>query len=347
MKWPWTKPETRSSGGYTDGLLSALLSNASGAVSSTELASIEAAAGLISNSLAMAEVTPKGPLTVGIGPCLLNVIARALIYRGEFVGLIETNSRGLSILPASSWDVLGTSPDPLSWHYRVDLWGPSGGVTKTVSAESIIDIKYSIDTARPWQGIGPLARSQTTKDLAGRVEALLCGEAKRGGHVLPLPRVEDEQDNLKSSLQNLSGGLALVETTASGWSEGKIAAPSGDFSQKRIGFSPPDSHINLRGQLFEHIVAAIGIPVTLIRPSDGSSQRESYRRMCLTTLSGGYARPISQELSLKLETDITLDLTALSSWDKAAHTRGIKLLVDAGLSIAQAFEVLGLTEPEN
>ena len=346
MNWPWKKPETRSSG-YTDSLLSALLSNASGAVSTMELASIEAAAGLIGNSLAMADVTPKGPLTVGIGPRLLNLIARSLIYGGEFIGLIETNSRGLSILPASSWDVLGTSPDSMSWNYRIDLWGPSGGVTKMVGAESVIHIRYSSDPARPHRGVSPLARSQSTMDLAGRLESLLCGEAKRGGHVLPLPRVEDEQDNLKSSLQNLSGGLALVETAMAGFSEGRIAAPSGDYKQQRIGFDPPESHINLRGQLFESVVSACGVPITLIKPSDGSSQRESYRRWVLTTLSGGYAKPIEEELSLKLEQEISLDLGALSSWDKAAHTRGIKLLVDAGLSISEAFEVLGLTEPEN
>ena len=192
-----------------------------------------------------------------------------------------------------------------------------------------------------------MARSQTTKDLAGRVEKLLVGEAKRGGHVLPLPRVTEAEDSLKADLKNLSGGLAVVETSSAGFGEGRVAAPSGDYKQQRIGFDPPDSHINLRGQLFEHVVAACGVPITLIKPSDGSSQRESYRRWVLTAVwPVDIAKPIEEELSAqKLETEISLDLSALSSWDKAAHTRGIKLLVDAGLSLAQAFEVLGLTEP--
>ena len=93
----------------------------------------------------------------------------------------------------------------------------------------------------------------------------------------------------------------MVETSSSGFGEGKIAAPAGDFKQRRVGFDPEEGHIKLRGQLFESVVVALGIPVSLIRPSDGSSQRESYRRMVLTTLRRGYVRPIQEELSLKLE----------------------------------------------
>ena len=228
----------------------------------------------------------------------------------------------------------------------MDVWGPDGGQSRVVSAESVIHVRYSVDAARPGVGVGPLTRSRATKNLACRLESLLTGEAKRGGHVLPLPRVDEGQDDLKQSLKDLSGGLALVETTQSGFHEGRMQAPTGDYVQRRVGFDPSETQIELRSQLFEHVVSALGVPITLLQPSDGSSQRESFRRWVLTTLSGGYAAPIQEELTLKLEQPITLDLSPLSSWDKAAHTRGIKLLTDAGLSLQAAFEVLGLTQPE-
>ena len=78
-----------------------------------------------------------------------------------------------------------------------------------MSAESVVHIRYSSDSIRPWQGIGPLSRAETTRNLAGRLESLLASEAKRGGHVLPLPKVTEEEDSLKVDLKKFTGWAGL------------------------------------------------------------------------------------------------------------------------------------------
>ena len=79
MNWPWSK--IRSQGNELCGChrLGYPRNQQASPVTIQELASIEAAAGLIGNSLAMAEVKPSSSVTsvtAGIGPHLLNMIAR-------------------------------------------------------------------------------------------------------------------------------------------------------------------------------------------------------------------------------------------------------------------------------
>ena len=46
--------------------------------------------------------------------------------------------------------------------------------------------------------------------------------------------------SLKADIAGLDGAASLVETTSAGYGEGKMAAPSRDWSQMRIGAAPPD-----------------------------------------------------------------------------------------------------------
>ena len=62
MRWPWSKPEERQSGGgYTDAIVSALEARASATVAdSSATAATEAASGLMARSLGSAEVQGPG-----------------------------------------------------------------------------------------------------------------------------------------------------------------------------------------------------------------------------------------------------------------------------------------------
>ena len=78
---------------------------------------------------------------------VLSLIARNLIRRGESLFLIEVNNAGLALRPAGSWDVRG-GWDPSDWWYRLDLFGPSGNVTRFVPADAVLHFKYAVDPAR-------------------------------------------------------------------------------------------------------------------------------------------------------------------------------------------------------
>ena len=86
---------------------------------------------------------------------------------------------------------------------------------------------------------------------------------------------------------------------------------------------------------------ACGIPVELISKGEGTASREARRRLLHGTIDP-VARIVAQELSAKLETDVTLDLSALHASDVQGRARAFSSLVSAGLPIAESASVTGL-----
>ena len=84
--------------------------------------------------------------------------------------------------------------------------------------------------------------------------------------------------SLKADIAGLDGAASLVETTSAGYGEGKMAAPSRDWSQMRIGAAPPDVLEALRISAGDAVLAACGVPPALASTrAEGGGQRESFR----------------------------------------------------------------------
>ena len=195
--WPFGRTEKRSQqgggsqggAGFTDAVVRALVAQAAGEATAdpSATAALEAAAGSYARAFALAEVAPATPATRALTPGLLALMARDLIRRGEFVHAIEVGRDGVRLQPGGSWDVRG-GPDPLTWRYRVDVFGPSGNRTRHLPAAAVIHGRYSIDPARPWFGISPLGWARLTGKLHANLEDALSDEAGgTRGHVLPVP----------------------------------------------------------------------------------------------------------------------------------------------------------------
>ena len=77
----------------------------------------------------------------------------------------------------------------LKWWYRLDLFGPSGNVTRFVAGRAVVHARYAVDPARPWLGISPLQWARATGTLAANLKTRL-GEETGGAvaHVLPVPQ---------------------------------------------------------------------------------------------------------------------------------------------------------------
>ena len=91
------------------------------------------------------------------------------------------------------------------------------------------------------------------------------------------------------------------------------------------------------------LVSACGIPPSLMTSnSDGSAQRESFRRFGVSVRAK--AKEIAGELSAKLERDITLHLDEMRSDDRVGMARVVKNLVDAGFSIEDASKAAMLVQ---
>ena len=334
---------------YTDALVDYLTTQAAGtsAGDPSAIAALEAAAGLYARAFAGAEVDHEA-----VGPGVRALIARDLIRRGESVHLIEVRPGGVvGLVPAGSWDVRG-GWDPESWWYRVDLFGPSGNISRYVPAAAVVHCRYAVDPARPWWGVSPLDWARDTGTLAAHLEKRLGEEA--GGavaHVLPVPQDggdgegTDPLADLKADIRTARGRTVLTETTAAGWGEGRGAAPQSDWQPRRIGANPPAVLQGLRRDVFEAVLSACGVPVSLVTDADGTSQREAFRRF-LTTGVQPVADLVAEELSVKLAVPVGFCFEGLYAHDLAGRAAAFQKLVGGGMALEKALAVSGLAVPE-
>ncbi len=344
MRWPWHKDEKRES--YTDALVAALLRQASGSTSEPRaLAVIETAAGLWSRAFASAAVSPSIP---ALRPGLLASVGRELIRTGESVWRIDVLDGRVVLIPATSISVGGT-PDPRGWRYKGTEHGPSGAYSWERPAESVLHFRYAADPARPWRGVPPWSYAADSATLAANLEQRLGQEAGSPvGSLLTVPQSPDDgageqsESQLLTDLAAAKGNPVLVETTAAGYGEGRGAAPQRDWSPTRFGADPPSTLSSLRDQSCRELLAACGVPPSLAVPnSDGTAQRESFRRFIAATIRPA-ARLVEVELSNKLDQDISLNFSDLRSDDLTGRARAFQSMVGGGIDVEKAAALSGL-----
>ena len=347
MRWPWQRnPETRETGGFTEAVTTALEAaatgeNPSGRVQAT--AALETAAGLYARAFASATVSPVTGRTVAVSPGFLGLVARDLIRRGESLHEITVSGSAVDIRPAGSWDVRG-DPDPASWLYRLDLFGPSGNVTRLRPGASVLHFVYSYDPARPWFGIGPIGWATRTGQLAGNLELRLAQEAGGPvGHLLPIPADggDDSVSELRKDLRDADGRTLLAETTSSGWGDGPSAAPRQDWTAKRFGADPPDTLPTLRSDVASAVLGACGIPPQLFAATASAPLREAWRQFLHGSVTP-VARTVERELTDKLGLGVRLDFTDLAASDVQGRARAFQSLVKAGMPLERAAALAGL-----
>ena len=347
-------PETRQSIGYT-GLLVNALEHSLGATDANNLAgaiaALEACAGAYGRAFAAAVVSPTNARTRPLTPALLASIARRLIRRGESCHVIDVDRGRVALHEASWWDVTGGVRRP--WTYRATLTGPSETESRLVSSEGVVHCLYSTSEQQPWRGVSPMGWSPTTTRLVERLERSIADEAGTPtGQLLALPEGHggdvpdgepDPLDALRSDLAALHGGLAMLETTAAGWGD-KGAAPMADWRPRRLGPDVPASSAELRTGAALSVYAACGVPAPLVVDTDGTAQREAFRRWLHASVQP-LGAIVEAELREKLDApDLALDFSALRASDVASKARAWRSLVgrDATMSDADARRLAGL-----
>ena len=254
------------------------------------------------------------------------------------------------LLPAASWDIHGDH-DPASWRYRLTLGGPSRLTTlEPVASEAMIHIRYQADTEQPWRGVSPLSSAAIAGRLSAETMQALADEAS-GPRGMLLPTPVDGNDptiaTLKSDIRALRGKLALVESTSSGWAaDGAAQRPKGDWEPRRLGASPGSPLIDQADLASREVYAACGIPLSIVTTSEGTGQREGFRRLMHATITP-LAKIVSEELSEKFETPISLSFDGLFAADLAGRARAFQSLVGGGMDVAKAASLAGLMQADD
>ncbi len=349
--WPWGKTERRDSGGdFSDAVLRLIEATAAGtAANTTSTAAVEAAAGALSRAFAGAEVIGPGWVRDAVTPSVLGQIGRDLVRNGDSMHVLRMDRMGrVRLIAASSWHWEGNH-DPDSWTVRVTAYGPSTSTTWNLPAASVVFVRWGSSPGQTYTGTAPSSWAGTTARLQAEIERSLADEA--GGplaQLLPIPQdpgegVEDDTDplaDLRADIQAARGAARLVETTAGGWGDGRVAAPQRDWAARRLGPQPPAEVVKLANDSFDRMLAACGYSPALVSLADGTSQRESLRRWHLGTVLP-LARMLEHELTAKLETDVSLRFDQYGS-DLVSRAQTVDKLVRAGVALPTALEAVGL-----
>ena len=350
MRWPWTRREKRESGGdFSDAVVRLIEAQAAGtAADASSTAAVEAAAGALSRAFASAEVKGPGWLRDTVSPFVLAQAGRDLVRSGDSMHVIRVDRAGrVRLIPASSWHWEGNH-DPESWTVRATVYGPSTSTTWNLPAAGVVFVRWGGTPGQPYVGTGPLSWAHTTARLQSETERSLADEA--GGPLAQLLAVpqdggdgggDDPLAGLKLDIAAARGKALLVETTSSGWGEGRAAAPQSDWKQSRLGPSPPDAMAAIRKDTFAAVLAACGCSPAMFDDSDGTSKREAQRIFLHGTVRP-LGRLLAAELSAKLETDVSLDFSGLYMHDLAGRASSFAKLVQSGMALDKAAALSGL-----
>ena len=342
MKWPWRRPEVRSSS-YTEMVVSRLVAAASGAGDGGALAAIETASRWWGFGLASATVKPSALALAAITPSVLDIIGRALCRSGESLHVIDVRNGRVKLTPTSSWDVRG-SDDPETWRYHVTLPGPTSTRTVTLDAASVLHFKYAPHPSRPWKGRPPIQLACDTARVAGLLETATAGELNFTQQQVLTPRRGAGDYAVVDSLGPDTIDK-IVNAVAEHVGTGAFVIPA-DVTAQRLGPEPPDSFPLLRDRLENSLLALHGIPPALIAArGTGQAMRESFRQL-LHGLLKPLGAILAEELKAKLDPDAALSFDALRAGDIAGSARAFGSLVTGGLTPQSAAAIVGFDDVE-
>lgn len=335
---PWGRsrpePETRS---YTTLLLSGQEASADGVSSGLTTAALEVAAGIWGRVLAGARIEGTDALT----PQVRHRIGRDIIRCGESLHVVRVRG-GLRLDPVHDWDVCD------GWRYRLQVNEPPGKVvTLNRPAAGVMFVAWAVDEHERWRGVGPLDSARTLGKLAAASETKLLEElATPVAHILPIPGDGGSTtlDGLRSDVAAAKGKAVLLEGTAKGWQEGERASGTRhDWRAERLGPKPPEELCTLAGDVFDRVLMACGIPVSLAGSGEavGTAAREDWRRFVLGTVRPVGAM-IANAASVALDTEVRFDFAPLHAHDITARSTAVDKLVTAGMTLADARALVGL-----
>lgn len=339
---PFSRTEKRAADDYTYQIIAGQESALSDAVRVGQTSALETVAGALSRALSAAEVTgdPMGLIT----PEWLNLCGRDIVRRGQHVTLITP--RGLLPVETIYWE--GEAAEHESdWQAVITTCAPTLTRTRRVPRGRLIVVRWANTSGRPYEG----QAAHHFASLAARASA----ESERAAgddaaspvtSFITVPEGQNQEDDsdslapLRRSIADAKGKALLVETTFSGYGEGRGNAPQRDFSPQRLGPNPAAAQVEAGKDAYNRMLAACGMPPGMHSATTAQAAREALRQWHMGVVSP-VARLVASELSRRLETPIRLKLDNYGA-DLAGRASAFKQLVAGGMALEQAAAISGV-----
>ena len=276
-------------------------------------------------------------------------LVRRLMIGGNAIYLIDVDPAGsINLRPASDFKVSG-SARRLSYQLELPSPSPTGQpVLRRASADGVVHITVNETSGAPWIGRAPWQCANLSAESLGMIERSLRSDSSiPGGQLLPIPdgASRTAKDAIANALSKGQGAISPIETTAGGYGAGHLAAPRDDYDQKRFGATVPEANLKMRDSTSLAILRSYGVSEK-IWSGDGNAMIQSRRELFLDVVEP-LGVLVAQELSLKLDSNITLDFTRSNYKDHQRNSRALKTYIDAGLSLAQAAAIIGINLNES
>lgn len=338
----------KRSGGFTDAFGRVLLQAATGTLLNDPggTGALELSAGMVGRCFQSVEVQDAGPSIARVlTPSFFGLVGRSLIRRGEQVFLIKVRNGRVVLIPAAMARVESGTYDPATWTYTLELHGPHLLTTMHVPSERVLHFRYAVDPGRLWAGVSPASVASLAAALNANLNKHLADEAGAPhGNLLPVPKDgnDDTLTPLKTTLKDLNGKTALVETTSSGYGDKEARPLYGDFNQRHFGMDTKEAMVTLRQDSDVLLAQLCGVPLSMMSKTDGTALREGLRHLLVTTLQP-LGEAVAEELREKLDAPgLRLSWRRLHANDIQGKGRAFKSLVDAGMDATRAASVVGL-----
>ena len=318
-----------------------LMGGSAGLVDPPATAAVETGIRSLSTPYGLATVTGPAMIT----PAFLVDLARRLFTSGNAVYEIVINE-GISLVPASDFEVSGSAG---RWVYSLEtpIPGQSRVARRRVAEDGVVHVRINPSPSEPWRGRAPWQLARVSASTLAFIERSLEYDSMvRSAILIPLPDASPPSTvaQIKTALQRGFGAFNLIETTAAGFGQGLTAAPKKDWEQQRLGAMVPEHNIELRTESAKAILTAYGVSPAMFE-GDGNAMRETRRLMFLDSILPTSAI-IAGELSAKLETAISITHNESEYADSQRLGRYLKSLIDAGYSLPDAANIVGLPKAE-
>ena len=300
-----------------------------------ELAVYEAAAGLLGRSFATATV--EGDAMGIVKADALETLGRELLRRGNAIFSIEDDR----LKPASDWDIRG-GDDPRRWAYRLTFAGPVSTRSAVLPASRVAHFRVNCLPSSPHHGRSPFTIALATARTAWKAERAASGELEvPSTRIVPIGGTSKQLGEIAEEIGK--GPKAGKRITIVGTpQDGLGGVQPRQWHGIEIKPDPTTGFNGLRSGAALDLLAAAGIPPGLIvATTDGTAQRESYRRF-LHTVVLPWGKIVEGELSMKMGGDVRLSFDGLMASDLSGRARAFQSMVNGGMDVSRAAALAGL-----